>query len=401
MRVGLAADFYYPWIGGPSTLLRNLATGLAERGHEVSLLVPSPTGPGYHETVDAVPITRASTLPFPVGHDLRVAATPWRAADTWLQTFRPDVVHAHHPFPLSASAMLLARRRGIPVLATNHTIPASSLWGLRDARVSYRITSDLLGRWIVWLMARATSVATPTRTAAAELRAMGFAGSVDVISNGIDTERFQPGPPDERLMMRLGVDNRPTVLYTGRLDADKQMDVWLRATQRVAAERDIQLVVGGEGADRSELERMARSLGLGERTRFIGYVSGDELPVIYRLASVYCITSPVELQSISTLEALASGLPVVAANAGALPELVQDGVNGFLFPAGDDRAAALGLGQILSSAELRARQSDAARRTSLRHHLAQSIDAYERLLRTTAERARGTQRSERAAFPGR
>jgi glycosyltransferase involved in cell wall biosynthesis len=138
------------------------------------------------------------------------------------------------------------------------------------------------------------------------------------------------------------------VLYTGRLDAEKDMGTWLRAAQRVLAQVDALFVAGGEGTDRPRLETLARNLGIRAQVVFPGYYPIEHLPSLYQAADVYCITSAVELQSITTLEALASGLPVVAANACALPELVHDRVNGYLVSPGNDAEFAAGLVRILT-----------------------------------------------------
>ena len=379
MNVGVVTDFYFPWIGGPSTVIANITQGLSSRGHEVHLLAPSPDGPGGDEREAAVSVTRAPTVPLPVGYRLRIARTPVASVSRWLDSCRPDVVHVHHPFPLSAAAILVARHRGIPVVATNHTIPACSLWGLRDVPLLYPAAVTGFGRWIRFLLDRCTLVATPTRSAARELEHLGYDRPVSVISNGVDAERFQPGPAPTKLRESLGLDGSPVVLYTGRLDAEKQMDVWLTAARLVGRSREVQFVVGGEGTDRTRLEHLAGELGIQDRTRFIGYVDEDTLPELYRLADVYCITSPVELQSIATLAALATGIPVVAVDAGALPELVDDGKNGRLAAPGSASDVAEALEWVLDTPD-RMHMGEVSREIALLHDLQATIVQYEQLL---------------------
>lgn len=380
MRIGLVTDFYYPWIGGPATVVRNLGHGLAARGHSVSVLAPSASGPETWETEGALEICRVGTVPLPFGYRLRAVARPSRPVTRWLAHSKLDVVHVHHPFPLSACAVYEAASMGVPVVATNHTIPECSLWGVRRLGPLYKAGSRSFGWWIVQLLSRCSQVATPTDTAARALRELGYTGYVRTISNGVDTHRFSPGPARPDLRARLGLDGRPVVLYTGRLDAEKQMDVWLRAAAKVTSVSDAQFLIGGQGTDRSRLERLAQALGMGSRLHFIGYLEENEFPDVYRLADVYFITSPVELQSIATLEAMASGLPVVAVNAGALPELVHHNENGRLVPTGDWKAAADELLALLRDAESRRRMAARSRKLSLEHDMHRSIDAYERFL---------------------
>jgi glycosyltransferase involved in cell wall biosynthesis len=216
----------------------------------------------------------------------------------------------------------------------------------------------------------------------------------------VDTDRFRPGPIDASLREDLGLDDRPVVLYTGRLDAEKQMDAWLQTAANLAQSVDARFLVGGEGTSRRALEALARSLGLLDRLTFIGYVDEDRLPALYRLADVYFITSPVELQSISTLEASASGLPVVAVRAGALPELVSDGENGYLFEPGDLVQASQFLARFLTDSGRRQAFSAASRAMALQHDLDASIAAYEELFDRVESSIRGYRQRERAPAPG-
>jgi glycosyltransferase involved in cell wall biosynthesis len=167
------------------------------------------------------------------------------------------------------------------------------------------------------------------------------------------------------------------------------MGVWLRAAARLSARAPAQFVVGGNGSDRAHLESLATEIGLSNDVRFPGFVSDEEHPDLYRLADVYFITSPVELQSISTLEAMASGLPVVAVRAGALPELVRDGENGFLVEPEDDRQAAECLASLVTNDEKRLAYGSASRRIALGHDLRQSVKAYEQFLTRASQRHQG------------
>lgn len=399
MRIGLVTDFYYPWMAGPAVLLRNLGHGLAARGHSVALLAPSPDGPGRAEMDGPVAVTRVATIPSPTGFGLRVAPWPGPAVHRWLDTFNPDVVHVHHPFPISAVTIFAARRRGIPVAATNHTIPECSLWGIRDTAI-YRPVSAAFGRWVTLLLNRCDEVTTPTATAARELQKLGFKRHITPISNGVDGVRFAPGDADYTLRDRLGLDHRPIVLYTGRLDAEKDMGTWLRAAAACRARPQVQFVIGGNGTDRARLEQLSAQLEMASEVRFIGYLSDEDYPALYRLADVYFITSPVELQSITTLEAISSGLPVVAVSAGALPELVNDGENGLCPAPGDIDALAASLDLLLSEPALREAMGAHSRVVAKTHSLDHSVAVYEQFLNIAAGTSRGDVRRERSAAVG-
>lgn len=376
MKVLEATDFYYPWIAGPAPLIRNLADGLTVRGHEVIIACPSPTGSPYEE--EPSPCRhRVRTWPSPFGYHLRVgfpAVDMWRLVKLW----RPDVVHIHHPFPISLAALLAARSHNVPVVATNHTIPGCALFGIKGSLL-FKPANALLSAHIRLVLSRADMVTTPTRTAASMLKDLGFTGQVRAISNGVDTERFRPSAEKKEPI--------PTILYTGRLDDDKDMNTFVDAVPHVLSRVNAFFRIGGEGTDRARLERRVADLGVTHAVRFTGYVGDGELSAVYRTAHLYAISSRVELQSISTLEAMASGLPVVAVNDGALPELVTSHVNGLLSPPGDPRAFAGAIVSILQDDAMARRMGLASRMAAERHSVKEMITQYQSLLADVAFRS--------------
>jgi 1,2-diacylglycerol 3-alpha-glucosyltransferase len=182
------------------------------------------------------------------------------------------------------------------------------------------------------------------------------------------------------------------VLYTGRLDAEKQMEVWLQAAALLSEHVDVQFLIGGHGSERPQLEVLSRRLGLEKRLHFFGYLSEEEYPLVYHLADVFCLTSEVELQSIATLEAISSGLPAVGVRAGALPELIRGGENGYLAAPRDVPALAQGLLRILSDAARRREMGQCSRTIAQQHDLRTTIRRYEEFL-MDASHARGLARA--------
>jgi len=379
VRIAIAADFASPWVGGPATFIDNFRAYLRGAGHQVEVIAPSLTGlPSLEETPAGV-VRRVPTLPVPFGYHLRVSYRP-DAVRAALKAARPDVLQVHHPFPLGVSALRAARSLMIPVVAVNHTIPECSLYGIKGNRVVYPFALGLFRRYLIWFLEQATKVCTPTETAARLLRGMAFKGDVTVISNGIDTTCFIPATDKQAARALLSLPDKPILLYTGRLDAEKDMDTWLRAAARLPSALDVHLVVGGEGTDRLRLERLAADLGLTGRITFPGYLPVSDLPLLYQAADAYCITSAVELQSITTLEAVASGLPVIAARAGALPELVEDGVTGCLATPGDVEGFARGMARVLADSRRGRAMGMAGRARAERHALSVVSRAHESLL---------------------
>ncbi len=387
MKIAIATDFHSPWIGGPATFVDNFSSFLAGRRHDVVVLAPSTSGKPSTERRLGLQIERLATVPVPFGYGMRVCPRFDRVAAA-LRAAKPDVLQVHHPFPLGFAAVRAARRLNIPIVAVNHTIPECSLYGMRHSRL-YPLAIAIFRRYLRWFLAQADAICTPTATAATLLHEIGLRQSVEVISNGIDTARFTPANDKAAARRDLGLPERPTILYTGRLDAEKDMETWLRAGAVVLRSLDAQLVVGGEGTDKARLRQLVRALGLEGSVTFPGYLPHERLPHLYQAADAYCITSAVELQSITTLEALASGLPVVAARALALPELVEDGHNGFLAAPGDAASFARALVTLLQS-PARARAMGAlGRQRAAEHSLGAVAKRHEQLLARAATAAAG------------
>lgn len=339
MNIVIATDLFSPWTGGPATFIENLCASLAHSAHTVHIIAPSATGRPERSTSRSAIVHRVPTVPFPFGDHLRVSYR-MDAVRHVLLGAHADVLQVHHPFPLSFAAVQAARTAGIPTVAINHTIPECFFYGLRGMPALYKPATAVFWRYLRSFLGTADAVCTPTQTAAALLRRAGFQQQIQVISNGIDVDRFLPAANKAEVRASLSLPDKPLVLYIGRLDPEKDMTTWLHAASLLRAQLDCHFVIGGTGTERKKLAQVAEMLQLGTHCTFLDYVAPELLPSYYSAADLYCITGAVELQSISTLEAMACGLPVVAANAAALPELVRAGSNGFLAMPGDAQSFA-------------------------------------------------------------
>ena len=202
------------------------------------------------------------------------------------------------------------------------------------------------------------------------------------MSNGVDLERFSPGPADAGLRSRHALPpDRPVILSVGRLSREKRADVLIAALARLA---EPVLVLAGSGPDEGRLRALARHYGVADRVRFPGFVPDDDLPGLYRLADVFATASQAELQSLATMAALASGLPAVAVNAGALGELVHAGENGFLTRPGHAGEMADSVGLLCGDASLRTRMSKASLRIIADHDRHRVLARWESIYRALA-----------------
>jgi len=367
-RILLAADTYPPDVNGAANFASRLAEGLAARGNEVHVVCPSSTSHGGSTVVGGVTVHRIASTRTPFHATFRVC-TPWqvnRALPALFSEVRPDVVHVQAHFGVGRTVLRAAAARGVPIVATNHFMPENLL----DYGPLPRFLNGTLSNWawrdLVRVYRRADAVTAPTPRAADLLRTRGL--PTQAISCGIDLDRFGSTGAHR--------STTTTAVFVGRLDPEKNIDELLRAlvlTPTVHAE------IVGDGVCRTALESLALGLGITRRVRFHGYLPDDDLVAVLRRADVFCMPGTAELQSIATMEAMAAGLPVIAANAMALPHLVHHGVNGYLYPPGDPAALAAALRELDTDPTTRAAMGTASKRIVARHDLTDTLDAFEDL----------------------
>ncbi|MGW5876499.1 glycosyltransferase [Nocardiopsis terrae] len=391
-RVLIGTDTYPPDVNGAAYFTARLARGLAGRGADVHVLCPSPGGRPHVAERDGVVEHRLRSLPSLAHESVRLALPPGVRGhlNRLLDRLRPDAVHIQNHFLVGRMLAGAARVHGIPVVATNHFMPENLFDPMRVPE-ALRPHAARLAWWdLARVLSRAEHVTTPTSAAAELLADRGFARPVEPVSCGIDLVRFRPSPgsaPVERrrTRARLGVPDRTTMLFVGRLDAEKHVDELVRA---VARTRGVQLVLAGRGAHRARLAELARAEGVADRVVFLGFVPHRDLPDVYRCADVFTIAGTAELQSIATLEAMASGLPVVAADAMALPHLVEEGRNGYLYPPGRPGELAARVDTVVAEEAERVRMGAHSRAMAARHRLEDSLERFERIYRNAAVGAR-------------
>ena len=219
------------------------------------------------------------------------------------------------------------------------------------------------------MFSAADLLSAPTQRAADLLAARTDLPPAEVISCGVDLARYRTARE------RTGDTRR--VLFVGRLEQEKHVDELLAAFALVPRRLGAHLEIVGMGSRRSELEAEAQRLGLGASVTFAGAVSEAELLAAYQRADLFVMPGTAELQSLATLEALASGLPVIAAAAMALPHLVHDGVNGWLYPPGASEELALLMTALLADAERRATFGQASWRVAEQHSFRATLAAFE------------------------
>lgn len=382
LRILIGAETYPPDVNGAARFAERLAGGLAGRGHEVHVVTPSPSGPPSREVRDGVVVHGVRSHRY-FRHEHFQVCMPWEAfpaTATLLAEIEPDVVHTQAHMVVGRGVVRAAHKAGRPLVATNHLMPENLAAYSPFPRWLQPAYHSLAWKDLGRVFRRADVVTAPTPRAVELLVARAGLTDAFPVSCGIDAQRYQAVPTDPGPV--------PTVLFVGRLDAEKRVDELIRAFAALPADLPAQLEIVGDGSRRADWSALATSLGRGDRIRFRGFVSEDDLLAAYARAAVFCMPGIAELQSIATLEAMAAGTPVVAADAMALPHLVRPGRNGWLYRPGDVAELGSRLEALLRDPVLRRRMGAASRELVAAHAFETTLDTFEDVYRRVLGRPR-------------
>jgi glycosyltransferase involved in cell wall biosynthesis len=368
--------YYYPRAGGGADrLMQRVAELLAGRGWRMLVLTQTVPGTARDEMVNGVRVRRLFLLPLP---GLRFFS--YMLAAFWRQLTRRDagqVLHLNQLYLHVPVALWLRRLRGLRVvvrvacggphgeIARLHSLPFG------------------IGRWVLWAARRADAIISLTDQITEELLGAGFSRErIVLVPNGVDAARFAPVSPEQRAALRKQLNlpmERPVVFFAGRFEAQKAVDVLLRAWQQVQAQHpEVLLALAGDGSLRGALEQLSHDLHISETVRFLGYT--DQMLAYYQAADLFVLPSWSEGMSNALLEAMACGLAPVATAIPGNTDVVTSGQDGLLVQAGDEHALAKAITRLLANAGERQQIAAAARQTIIsRFALEQTAEAYARL----------------------
>jgi glycosyltransferase involved in cell wall biosynthesis len=352
MRIALFTDTFLPKVDGIVTVICRLLDHLTARGIETRVFAPR-TGPISH--YQQTPVSTAPSVSFPFYPDLYMAL-PTRRILRELWDFAPDVVHFVHPSVFGLASYVLVKRAGLPVLVSYH---------LDYGRIArhYRVgplNAGLIEPTINFLTRRIMNSAdynlAPSRQVIARVREIGVTAEVGLWQRGVDAERFHPRYASAAMRARLSAGHPDDVLllYVGRIAAEKQLYHLKTVLAQVPGTR---LALVGDGPARAELEQAFA----GTPTTFTGYLQGPELSAAYASADLFVFPSALESFGLVVIEALAAGLPVVAARVGGVADVVTEGVTGYTFEAGDTAGLVWGVQQLAANPHQRQQMRQAAR----------------------------------------
>jgi len=372
MRIAFVTETWHPSTDGVVTRLTNTVRELARMGHELLIVAPRPAPPSF----EGIPVRSVPTagLWFIAGG--RQWGLPVPQVLRELSEFRPDIVHVVNPFVVGIAGVVYARRYGVPLVASYHT-------NVADYAAYYHLgfTQGAIWALLRALHNRADLNLVTSDTIRRDVEAHGIE-RVELWQRGVDTRFFHPGRRRDDFRSRLAAEDpsRPLLAYVGRIAPEKGLD---RLRALFDDDLPVNLAFVGDGPDRARLEALFR----GTPTRFTGMLYGEELATAYASVDLFCFPSTTDTLGLVVLEAMASGIPVLAASAGPSHEMLDRCGCGLFFDPARRASMTEALGPLLTApdwaAELRTlgrRAREEAERHSWAEATRQLVRQYEQVL---------------------
>jgi glycosyltransferase involved in cell wall biosynthesis len=397
MRVLYCTDTYPPQMNGVSVVTAVSVDGLVRAGWECAVAAPRYPA-AAHEAWSrdhgadggGGEVVSFPSVPIPLYPEVRLARP--RAADLGglIDRFRPDLVHCETEFGVGRAGRAAAQRAGVPVVSSYHTDFAryTEAYGAHWLK-------GIVSRYIARFHRTSRRVYTPSSASREDLLRLGLT-DVEVWGRGVDTELFHPGRRAEAIRVALGMGSRYTFLYVGRLAFEKRADQVIDAF-RLACEMlprgMIHLVIAGTGP-REAVLRAAAPPGVS----FLGLLDRrSRLPDLYANCDAFVFASVTETLGLVVLEAMASGLPVIAVPEGGVRDHLRDGRNGLACREGDVQGMALAMVRIATEWGLSKRLARGARQSVEKLSWDKEIARLDRSYREVIESARGARDSSPSA----
>jgi glycosyltransferase involved in cell wall biosynthesis len=360
MKICMMTNTYLPHVGGVARSVSTFAEAYQHLGHEVLIVAPRFDGKPPPAILERS-VVRVPSLRNFNGSDFSVSLPLAAALSERLDEFKADIMHAHHPFLLGDTALRVAMNKNIPIIFTHHT--------RYEDYAHYVPFPDAMREVAIELPTHFANlcdgVIAPSESLARIIRGRGVTSPICVIPTGIDVQAF--GSADGRAFrQRMKIPADALVIgHVGRLAQEKNLGFLGEAVARFLQKNPAALfLVVGDGPDRDALRATLEGYGVADRLLLAGKRTGRVLREAYRAMDVFAFASKSETQGMVVAEAMAAGCPVVALDASGVREVVVDGKNGVLLPAGASPARFAAALAACARPDARARRSGHARATA-------------------------------------
>jgi 1,2-diacylglycerol 3-alpha-glucosyltransferase len=384
MRILYVSSSYFPHINGVYYFVGRIGPLLQDKGHTVAVIAPSETTHSSRKKIDGLDVIGIPSYSIIINPTIRLPF-PFllkRRLKKIIENFKPDIIHVQDHFPLSKAVVNLNKKLKIPILGSNHFMPENFTFLFSNKYLKNRFESYLWNSFSK-VFNQMNIVTTPTETGARLIRPRLKVKAI-AISSGINFNVFNPHGNIEEVKKKYNLPQKPILLYVGRLDPEKHIEEILKAVAVAVSNIDFCFVVVGKGTSKTSLEKLSNQLNIAAKTIFAGFVPDEELPFFYKLSRCFVIASIAELLSLGVLQAMASGLPVIAVNAGALPELVKNKINGYLYEEGNVQALSKHIEDIMTRDDLYEKMRLKSLEFVQHHNIDQTADSFEKLYKEQA-----------------
>ena len=355
MRVALFTETYVNSINGVMAHIKTLKSGLEDLGHEV-LIVTADKYARRHYVENGIlhcPAIEAKRF-----YGFGVASPYSRTRQRMIADFRPDVIHIHQEFGIGISGIMAARALKKPLVYTLHTMYDQYVYYIAP-KMFLRLATKFSHKYNRFIARRANALTSPSRKGHEYFMRIGVKQEFNLIPNSVDLEAFDPQKitqkqkDDFRAKYNIPA-GKTLVCFVGRLGKEKSVDVLLKYwAATIKPDDGLHLLIVGDGPYKEELENQASQLGISGMVTFTGLVPHDKMPTYFASCDVYATASLSEMNSISMLEGMASGLPTLQRYDELNADQIESGINGYFYHTAEQMAQKLREIRALSPGELK------------------------------------------------
>jgi len=362
MRIAFFTNCYKPLVNGVVTSIVSLKEAYERKGHDVYIFAPRVKD--YIDQEKNVFRYRSVNLTSKVKYPLPIPLS-FRAKKV-ITEFNPDIVHIHHPFLLSSQAIMYGKKLGIPKILTLHT--QYEQYAYYIAPIPEIITQEVIKIVVPNLAYKIDCITTPSASMKDLIKSYGITKRIEVITNAIKLASFREKDELKCLEIRkkynLKEDDK-IILFVGRIAQEKNIDKIIKAFAAIKRKgvMGVKLVIVGSGLALEGLKELAVSIRVGKDVIFTGNVDYKDVKHYYKIGYIFATTSITEVNPLTIIESLASGLPVLAVRAPWAVDIFTDGVDGLLTD-NDVEQFANALEKLIREPELREKLSQGALKTS-------------------------------------
>ncbi len=336
MKIGIFTDVYYPAVNGVVTSIRMLESEMKKRGHEVYIFSPTKYEPAEDEKLYML---RSIPLFVAKKYNFRIAAFYSRAIAKDIKELNLDIIHTQCEFSIGLFGKIISRKYNIPFMHTYHTMWEDYMHYINPIKGGRGIYSKRFARVLSKnFLRKAECVIAPSNKTQKYLKYKCKIKNkpIYVVPTGIDITPFSKDnfKEEEKIELKkiLNIDvNDKVILFLGRIAEEKSIDKIIKIMPDLFSKiKNAKLVIVGDGPSKEDLENMVVQLGIQDKVIFTGSVPWDKVPLYYSIGDVFVNASSTETQGLTFIEAMASGVPVVAKYAPNIAEFIHSGENGIL-----------------------------------------------------------------------